>query len=370
MTWVQEYLKAVVSTLGTEYYPCHMRALVFDGPGLTPYITDLPIPDPKPTSAIIKVEATGLCRSDWHAWMGHDDDITHFPHTPGHEFAGTIAAVGTEITQLKVGDRVTVPFVSGCGTCIQCQTNNAQVCPNQWQPGFDGPGSFANFVAIPNADFNVVKIPDSMSYAVAASLGCRFATSYRGLVLVHQTQATDTVAIFGCGGIGLAAIMIAKSRGATVIAVDLSDNALAFALSIGADHVINASHVNPVLAIRELTGHGASVSVDALGSVATSSQCIQSLRPRGHHLQIGLLPPVVIKDRATVAMHTVISRELNIHGVHGMSAADYPKMLADISSGLLHPEKLIATTITLEEAPEALMAMDQDRAPGITVIAL
>ena len=347
-----------------------MRALVFDAPGLTPYITERPDPVPLPTSAVIKVEATGVCRSDWHAWMGHDQDISIFPHTPGHEFSGTIAAIGSEVTKFKVGDRVTVPFVSGCGTCVQCLSNNAQVCPNQWQPGFDGPGSFAEFVAIPHADFNIVKIPDSMSYAVAASLGCRFATSYRGLVLVHETQATDTVAIFGCGGIGLAAIMIAKSRGATVIAVDLSDNALTFALSIGADHVINAGDTNPVVAIRELTGTGASVTVDALGSAITSSQCIQSLRPRGHHLQIGLLPPVVIQERATVPMHTVIGRELHIHGVHGMSAADYPRMLADISNGLLHPEKLIATTISLEEAPAALMAMDKERAPGITVINL
>jgi len=357
----------VVLTLGSGYYPCHMRALVFDAPGLTPYITDRPTPTPQPSSVVIKVEATGLCRSDWHAWMGHDQDITNFPHTPGHEFAGTIASIGTEVKTLTVGDRVTVPFVSGCGTCIQCHSNNAQVCPNQWQPGFDGPGSFAQFVAIPHADFNVVKIPDSMSYSVAASLGCRFATSYRGLVLVHEVHASDTVAIFGCGGIGLAAIMIAKSRGATVIAVDLSDNALAFALSIGADHVINAGHGDPVTAIRDITGTGASVSVDALGSVTTSSQCIQSLRPRGHHLQIGLLPPIVIGDRASVAMHTVIGRELHIHGVHGMSAADYPRMLADISSGLLHPEKLIATTISFEEIPAALMVMDQDRAPGITV---
>lgn len=346
-----------------------VRALIFDGFGQTPYVADRPIPQPEtPHQVIIKVEATGLCRSDWHAWMGHDTDITQFPHTPGHEFAGTIHTVGSDVIKHQVGDRVTVPFVCGCGQCHECTSGNAQVCPHQWQPGFSGPGSFAQYVAIPNADFNVVAIPDSMSFEIAASLGCRFATSYRGLALIHRPQPGESVAIFGCGGIGLAAIMVAKSRGAQVIAIDISDEALAFAKEIGADHIVNANEEDPVARIKTITTFGTDITVDALGSITTAQQSIQSLRPRGHHLQIGLLLPPAIQDRATIPMHIVIGRELHIHGVHGMSAVDYPTMLRDIESGLLHPEDLIGSSITLNETPQALMAMDGNRNAGMTII--
>lgn len=352
-----------------------MRALVFDGPQQDPYITQVALPthvagqDPNAT-VVIKVEATGLCRSDWHAWMGHDDDITNFPHTPGHEFAGTIHHVGANVKNLGIGDRVIVPFICGCGLCSHCTTGNAQVCPNQWQPGFNGPGSFAEFVAIPRANFNVVKIPDSMTFEVAASLGCRFATSYRALILVRPTMPTDTVAIFGCGGVGLAAIMIAKSRGARVIAVDISQSALSLARTVGADYLINSQKGDPTEQIRSLTDGGADVSVDALGSIVTVQQSVESLRPQGDHLQIGLLPPRVIGAAGSVPMHTVIGRELHLHGVHGMSAAHYPLLLSDIARGVLSPQLLISERISLEQAPEALMSMNKERKAGMTVIVL
>jgi alcohol dehydrogenase len=346
-----------------------MRALLFNGFGQIPYIAERPMPQVTSSDqVIIQVKATGLCRSDWHAWRGHDVGITTFPHSPGHEFAGIIHAIGRDVTEHDVGDRVTVPFVCGCGQCHECTSGNAQVCPYQWQPGFSGPGSFAQFVAIPNANFNVVTIPDSMSFEIAASLGCRFATSYRGLALIHPPRSGESVAVFGCGGIGLAAIMVAKSRGALVIAIDVATETLAFAEAIGADHIINASYEDPVVRIKSITTFGADITVDALGSIATAQQSIQSLRPQGHHLQIGLLLPPAIKNRATIPMHIAIGRELHIHGVHGMSAADYPAMLGDIESDLLHPQELIGDRITLAQAPQALIAMDKNRSAGMTII--
>jgi Alcohol dehydrogenase GroES-like domain len=124
-----------------------------------------------------------------------------------------------------VGEVVVVPFVCGCGQCTWCVSGNAQVCPDQWQPGFHGPGSYAEFAAIPRADFNVVTLPDGLPFDVAASLGCRFATAYRGIIDVAGVGSGDTVAIFGCGGVGLAAVMIARSRGARVIGVDVPSTA-------------------------------------------------------------------------------------------------------------------------------------------------
>ena len=352
-----------------SHYDLAMRALIFDGFGKTPYITNLPTPiAARSDQVVIKVEATGLCRSDWHAWMGHDTDITEFPHTPGHEFAGTIHSLGSAVSNFKIGDRVTTPFVCGCGKCHECLTSNAQICGDQWQPGFSGPGSFAEYVQIPNADFNLVAIPKNMSFDIAASLGCRFATSYRALALIHPPKTGESVAVFGCGGVGLAAIMIAKSRGAFVIAVDISDEALDIAVTMGADATINSQSKNPIDEIKNLTSSGADITVDALGSIPTADAAIRSLRRGGHHLQIGLLLPPAIKERATIPMHILIGRELHVHGVHGMAAADYPKMMSEIESNLLHPERLIAGKISLESAPKALMAMDGQRSAGITII--
>lgn len=345
-----------------------MRAVQFDAFDETPYVAEVAMPRAVAGGAVIKVEATGLCRSDWHGWQGHDSDIQVLPHIPGHEFAGIVHEVGAGVTQIAVGDRVTVPFVCGCGACELCASGNAQVCASQWQPGFNGPGSYAEYVAIPNADFNAVRVPDGVSLSVAASLGCRFATSYRGVVDVARVSSGENVAVFGCGGVGLAAIMIAVSRGARVVAIDINNDALRIASELGAVACVNAADEDAVARIRALVPNGVDVSVDALGSIATASAAVECLRIQGRHLQIGLLPPAVIQDRATVPMHRVIGRELQVLGSHGMSAMHYSRMLDDIDAGLLAPERLIVREIRLDDAPGALAAMSAGTEPGVTII--
>ena len=343
-----------------------MRAVAFDAFGEHLYIKQVEVPVARPHGVVIKVAATGLCRSDWHGWQGHDSDITELPHIPGHEFAGTIHEVGANVTNGKIGDRVTVPFVCGCGECVDCLAGNAQVCKFQWQPGFNGPGSYAEYVRIPHADFNLVSIPENISFESAASLGCRFATSYRGIVQVAKVQPGEWVAVFGCGGVGLAAVMIAKSRGARVIGVDTSHAARDRAKLAGAELVLDSVHDDVVAVTRKLTEVGVDVTVDALGSIKTAKLAVESLRRLGRHVQIGLLPPAQIGDHASIPMHLVIGRELQILGSHGMSAATYPDMLADISSGLLRPDSLIERSISLEEVPEAMQNLGSH--PGITII--
>ncbi len=345
-----------------------MRAVRFDAFGDTPYLARVPMPEPPDNGVVIRVEATGLCRSDWHGWQGHDPDIAVLPHTPGHEFAGVVHAAGEGVQRVRVGDRVVVPFVCGCGTCSWCQSGNAQVCPDQWQPGFSGPGSFAELVAIPHADFNVVRLPAGISYEVAASLGCRFATSYRAIVDVGAVQPGESVAVFGCGGVGLAAIMVAASRGARVIGVDVNHEALALARGSGADFTVDANVDDPAQAVLAVVPTGVDVSVDAIGSAATASAAVRSLRRQGRHVQIGLLPPATIGDHATVPMHTVIAREISVMGSHGMAADAYPRMLADIASGALDPGRFITRTITLDDTPAALVAMNEGTRPGVTII--
>jgi alcohol dehydrogenase len=298
--------------------------------------------------------------------MGHDADI-RVPHVPGHEVAGVIEAAGAGVEHWKPGDRVTLPFVCGCGSCPQCVSGNHQVCDRQFQPGFTHWGSFAEYVAIQFADINLVRLPDSVDFATAASLGCRFATSFRAVVDQGRIARDQWLAVHGCGGVGLSAIMIGRALGAQVVAVDIDFEKLALARDLGAVACIDATESEDVVAeIRELTDGGVHVSIDALGSAATCRNSIAGLRKRGRHVQVGLLPPE--EREARIPTGLVVANELEIVGSHGMQAHRYPQMLEMIVAGRLQPEKLIGRTIGMDEAPAALAAMDRFSDVGVTVI--
>lgn len=343
-----------------------MRAVMYDEFGALPYLTNVPDPAPTPDGAVIRVEATGLCRSDWHGWMGHDPDIP-LPHVPGHELAGVVAAVGARVTAWRPSERVTVPFVCGCGTCAQCASGNQQVCDQQFQPGFTHWGSFADYVAIDRADVNLVRLPDAMDFGSAASLGCRFGTAYRAVRDQGRVAAGEWVAVHGCGGVGLSAVMVAVAAGATVVGVDVAPAALEMAKRFGAAVTVDASDGRDVAAaVREATGGGAHVSLDALGSPATCVGSIRSLRKRGRHVQVGLLPRAA--GPVALPMARVIAYELEILGSHGLQAHEYGGLLALVESGRLRPDLLVARRISLDEAPAALVAMGESGSAGVTVI--
>jgi len=343
-----------------------MKAAVFEKFQGEITIQNIKDPVPKPDGVVVKVKATGLCRSDWHGWMGHDPDI-ELPHVPGHELAGIIETVGTDVKNFKVGDRITVPFVCGCGICGECKSGNHQVCDHQSQPGFTHHGSFAEYVALDYADTNLVKIPEGISDVTAATLGCRFITSFRAIVAQAKVMEGQHVVIHGCGGVGLSAIMIAKALGAQVTAVDINNDTLSFARELGASSTINASNnIEVVSAIKDITGGGAHVSLDALGSAMTCFNSISGLRKRGKHIQVGLMTGD--HKHPKVPMDIVLANELEILGSHGMQAHKYPEMLKMICDGTLHPEKLLERTISLKEATLALPNMNKFEHKGVLVI--
>ncbi|MBG1232484.1 zinc-dependent alcohol dehydrogenase family protein [Aestuariivirga litoralis] len=341
-----------------------MRAVYYEKFEQPPVISTVKDPRPAAGGLVVKVEATGLCRSDFHGWMGHDSDI-HLPHVPGHELAGTVVALGKDIRNFKIGDRVTVPFVSGCGHCAECHSGNQQVCESQFQPGFTAWGSFADYVALDYADANVVRLPDAMDYETAAALGCRFATSFRAVVDQAKLKGGEFIAVHGCGGVGLSAVMIGAAVGGIVIAVDVDDEKLALARALGASFTINGKSGDVVGAIREFTKGGAQVSLDALGHKVTSYNSISCLRRRGRHVQVGLMND---GPEPTVPMSRIIAHELEIYGSHGMQAHRYPAMLAMIEAGKFKPQSMITKRIGLDEAPAALMAMSGFAGSGITMI--
>lgn len=343
-----------------------MQAIQYGAYGAAPVLLDVPDPVCPTDGVLVEVRGTGVCRSDWHAWQGHDP--VPLPMIPGHEFAGVVLEVGRDVTGHQVGERVTAPFVCGCGRCQWCAQGDAQVCPDQSQPGFTMNGSFAEVVAVPAADLNLVTLPDDLDFVTAAALGCRFATAYRALTTHARVRADDWVVIHGCGGVGLSAVMIAVALGARVIAVDLSPAARDLAAELGASVTVEGGPA-AVGRIHEITEGGAHVSLDAVGSPATAIASVQSLRPRGRHVQVGLL----LGAQATppLPMGEVIAKELEIYGSHGMSARDYPAMLELVASGRVRPERLVGSVIALADAGDALKAMGA--APigsGITVIRL
>jgi alcohol dehydrogenase len=343
-----------------------VKAVIYKAFSEQPEIEQLPDPIARADAVVLRVMASGVCLSDWHGWQGNDPDIK-LPHVPGHELAGVIEAVGDEVTKWQVGDRVTVPFVGGCGKCPECQSGNHQVCDFQFQPGFTHWGSFAEYVAIHYADVNLVRLPDEMEFQTAASLGCRFATSFRAIVDQGNVTAGQWVVVHGCGGVGLSAIMIACALGANVVAVDISDNKLLLASELGAVATLNASAVGDLAGgVRDLTGGGAHVSVDAIGNAEVCFNSINSLRKRGRHIQIGLM--VGGSNKPRIPMDKVLANELQVVGSHGMQAHRYVEMLEMISAGRLSPEKLIGRTIGLDESIEALTSMSEFRNNGVTII--
>jgi D-arabinose 1-dehydrogenase-like Zn-dependent alcohol dehydrogenase len=336
-----------------------MRAVLFEefgGPLRVDVVAD---PEPARHGVVVRVEAAGLCRSDWHGWIGHDPDIPALPHVPGHELAGTVVAVGADVRRWRAGDRVTVPFVNACGTCPTCAQGDQQICDRQRQPGFTHWGAFAELVALDWADVNLVALPGDLDVAAAASLGCRFATAWRAVLQVGRVQAGEWVAVHGCGGVGLSAIMIAVAAGARVVAVDVAPAALALARAAGAEVAVAAG-----TDVRDVTGGGAHVSLDAIGHPAAVAASVRGLRKRGRHVQVGLMP-----EPAAVPLDLVIARELELLGSHGLAAHAYPAMLDLVATGRLDPARLITRRIGLDDVPEALAAMSMSSPAGVTVIA-
>ncbi|MEI3867630.1 alcohol dehydrogenase catalytic domain-containing protein [Microbacterium sp. CCNWLW134] len=343
-----------------------MRAVLIHAVRGMPTVTDVAEPAAPEGGVVVDVRATGLCRSDWHAWAGHDEIA--FPHVPGHELAGVVSEVGSGVACFRVGDRVTVPFVCGCGVCEWCRAGDAQVCPDQQQPGFTHWGSFAERVALHAADTNLVALPDAVSFEAAAALGCRFATAFRALTARARVAPGEWVTVVGAGGVGLSIVMIAVALGARVIAIDTNPRALAVASRLGAAHVVVGGADAPPVpdVVRELTGGGSHVSVDAVGSAQTAADAVLSLRRRGRHVQIGLLP--TDDGRSPVAMARAIAWELDILGSHGMAAADYPGMMELVAAGRLRPQDLIERVIGLDEASALLPRFDTAAPAGMTMI--
>lgn len=328
-------------------------------------IEDTPEPGCPDDGVIVQVLACGVCRSDWHAWSGADPDVT-LPHIPGHEFCGVVAEAGPLVTKWRPGDRVIAPFILACGHCSDCAAGNQTICSDQVLPGFTTPGAFAEFVAAPHADHNLTRLPEGMDEALAAALGCRATTAWHALTGRAAVKPGEWLAIFGGGGVGLAALLLGKAMGARVAVVDIVPEKLDYARRHGADAAINATEVDAAEAVREVTDGGAHVAVEALGIAQTTIASLKSLRKLGRLVQIGM--PSGEHAQMTLPMDRVYSGQLALLGTRGMPAWRYPSLLALIESGQVDLSPMVARQVPLSKASAELRAFDQPAPPGVAVI--
>ncbi|WP_049930718.1 zinc-dependent alcohol dehydrogenase family protein [Halorubrum ezzemoulense] len=353
-----------------------MRAAILRDHGEPLAVRELPDPEPQPDGAVVRVEACGVCRSDWHAWAGHGewaDDRVPRGQVLGHEPAGEVVAVGDEVDRFRPGDRVVVPFSLGDGTCPHCRRGAGNVCEDGRALGFEAaaPGAFAERVAVPAADYNLVGRPTWLGATAAAALGCRYMTAYHALAERANVSGGDAVAVHGCGGVGLSAVQIAAALGARVIAVDIDDAALSLARELGADESVTLGSLPEESSvpeqIRDLTDGGADISLDALGIAETCRNSVRSLRPRGTHVQVGLTTDA---ERGEVSLPTdwMTRWEISFLGSRGMPPTSYPDLFALIESTGIDPGALVARELSLPEVSGRLAAMDEYEVAGVEVV--
>lgn len=333
-------------------------------------ISEVDFPRVPSDGVVLKLDACGVCRTDWHIWKGHWDWLGVHPQLPlvlGHEMAGVVVEVGGLVRNLHVGDRVVAPFHYSCGLCSQCQAGFQNLCEHPQFPGSSLQGGFAEYVPVPRAEVNLLMLPDSVDALAASTLGCRFMTAFHGTVEVAQLRPGERIAVYGCGGIGLSAVMIASALGAEVIAVDIDDVKLEKAHEVGASFSVNGSSEDPVSAIKEFTNGGVEVTIDALGIEETVQNSIGSLRVRGRHVQIGL---TTANERGLVPMpiDIIVAREIRISGCHGMPRPRYPDLLRMVDKGHLHPASLIGQEVNLDDVNSVLSGMSSFDNVGFSVI--
>jgi D-arabinose 1-dehydrogenase-like Zn-dependent alcohol dehydrogenase len=326
-------------------------------------------PEIGPDDAIVKIAANGICRSDWHLWQGDWEWVGFKPPLPfvlGHESAGIVEEVGKNVTRFKKGDRVVFPFNQACGKCEMCAEGNQHVCNNMALSMFMGAGGFGEYSPVAKADINLVALPEAITFVQGAALGCRFMTAFHGVTQQGEVKPGNWVTVWGCGGVGLAAVDVASAMGANVIAVTRSQEKLDMAKGLGAVATVKAGD-DAVDQIMELTNGGVHVALDCLGTSATWVPAITSLRTRGRLVRIGMSGK---EEAGTLPLPAdlLTAREFEIRGSMGMQARCYPEMLRMIESGMISPQKLVTEQVPLEEASRVLEAMSNYDTIGYAVI--
>lgn len=346
-----------------------MKAAVFHGPHQPLTIEDVAIDKPIGREVLVKTAASGVCHSDLHYVNG--DSITPAPAVLGHEAAGIVEAVGPLVTEFKPGDHVICCLSQFCGTCDDCLIGRTYLCRNRpmraptepprltWQGRpinqFHNLSTFAEWMLV--HEHAIVKIRDDMPLDCAALIGCGVTTGFGAVLRTARVAPGSTVAIFGAGGVGLAAVQGARVAGARmIIAVDIFEHKLATARELGATHVVDASSRDPVKAIRDLTGGGVDYSFEAIGLKQTQEQAFESIRAGGTCTLVGLSP---VGTKLEIDARSIMSDKTLRGSIMGSNRfkVDMPQYVDFYMQGRLKLDEMISRRARLEDVNEAFRAM-------------
>jgi 6-hydroxycyclohex-1-ene-1-carbonyl-CoA dehydrogenase len=323
-----------------------MKAAVFREAGKPLTIEEIATPAPGPGEALVRVAGCGMCHTDLH-YMDHG--VKPFKTPPlvlGHEIAGTVAAVGAGVTGPALGDRVVIPSVFGCGRCEFCRHGRENLCVEMVMLGNNIDGGYAEYVVVPARE--LVPVPDSLPLEKACVVADALSTPFHAVRNRARVRPGETVAVVGCGGVGLNVVQCAAAAGGRVVALDLNDARLAIATRLGAFATLNPGTVErPDKKVRELTGGGAEVVFEAIGNPKTMELGFSLLRKGGRMCVIGYT-----HEPMTLSAARLMYYELEVMGSLGCGAGEYPDILALVAAGRLTLDPIVSGTIPLANINE------------------
>ena len=323
-----------------------MKAAVYHGNGSRLVIEDMPIPTLRDGEVLLRVAACGLCHTDLH-YLDHG--VPTFRKPPiilGHEAAGVVDRLGPGVSGIAPGDRMLAPSVWACGRCRYCRAGRENLCAELVMPGNHVHGGFAEFLAVPAKE--LVSVPPELPLERACVIADAVSTPYHAVKQRGQVRAGDTVAVVGCGGVGLNVVQCAVLAGATVIAVDLNDARLALAKRMGARHTINPTATERVdKEVRKLTDGGVDVAFEVVGNPKTIDLAFNLLRKGGRLVVIGFSHEAVPINAAKLMFY-----ELELVGSLGCGGGLYPEIVALVASGRIDLEPIVSGTFPLDRINE------------------
>ena len=327
-----------------------MRSLVLEGPGKVELKTTGTLPVAGPDEVLLQVRKIGLCGSDLNSYRGRNPLVT-YPRIPGHEIAATVAELNPRHPEWQPGMAVTVSPYTHCGCCAACLSGRFNTCQFNQTLGVQRNGALTEFIAI----------PVSRLYRANLSLKelCMVEPLTVGFHAVARGRVTekDTVAVFGCGGVGLGAVAGAAFSGASVIAIDLDDAKLATACKAGATHTINTAGGNLHAELAHVTGdRGPGVVIEAIGHPVTFRAAVEEVAFAGRVLYIGYA-----KEPVTYETRLFVQKELDIMGSRNAQPEDFRTVIRMLEARRFPVDEAITHTVPMEEAPSIFEAWD--RAP-------
>ena len=333
-----------------------MRALVIDRPGEARVI-EMERPATDPLEATLRVRRVGFCGSDLTTYLGKNPMVT-YPRIPGHEVAATLEHVPANDLGLVAGMNVTLSPYTSCGVCTSCRQGRVNACRNNQTLGVQREGSIREFLSVPMEKLYAAPLPlEELALVEPLTVGCHAVA--RGLV-----TAKDTVAVFGCGGVGLGAVAAAAFRDARVIAIDIDDKKLATAKNAGAQFLINSTRDDIHARLQELTGgHGPDAIIEAIGRPETYRAAVEEVCFAGRVVYIGYA-----KDNVSFETRLFVQKELDIRGSRNALPEDFKAVIRMFEQKRFPTSEAISATVSLDEAPAILRAWSENPAAFTKII--